>query len=191
MQHEEAHRDHFYLPAFSFWPASMQTFAANVAAASVPFVPGTAARSSQAAASLRGTWDSDVANQHGIADAAEIGGSETFAHGVSNPLYLTLVNAIRTTVLPPAPRGLAAASTTPTSSTLTWTAADARIVNAIDIERRTAGGAWTPVAAGLPPGTVTLTDSSLTRATRYEYRAVAVGTAGRSTGVTIRVRTTP
>jgi hypothetical protein len=190
-RHEEAHRDHFYLPAFGFWPASMGTFATNTAAATVPFAPGTAATKAQAAAVAKPGFDTDVGTQHGVADAAEIGGSETFAHGVSNPMYTALIAAIRASVRPPALQGLASAGTTSTATTLTWTPGDPAIVNTIDVERRTGSGAWTVVAAGLAPATGTFTDTTLTAGGRFQFRVVAVGTAGRTPGRVVNVRAAP
>ncbi|TDN90936.1 hypothetical protein [Microbacterium sp. BK668] len=189
-RHEEAHRDHFYLPAFGFWPASMQVFANNVWGTPVPFAPGTAERPSQARASRKAAWDADVATQHGVADAAEIGGSEAYAHGVvSNPLYVALVAAIRATVRPPAPLAVAAAGTTATSTTLSWTPGNPVIVTGVDVERRIGSGPWTVVAAGLAPASGGFTDATLATGTRYSFRVVALGAAGRSASAAVRVRT--
>lgn len=190
-RHEEAHRDHFYLPVHGFWPASMATFATNTAAVTVPFAPGTAASAAQAKTLAKAGIDADIAAQHGVADAAEIGGSETFAHGISNPFYVALVAAIRASVRPPPLTALAAGATTSTSTTLTWTPGDPVIVTAVDVQRRLSGGPWTTVVAGLAPATGNFTDATLTPAGRFRYRVVAVGAAGRAPSREIQVRTGP
>lgn len=189
--HEEAHRDHFYLPAHGFWPASMATFATNTAAVTVPFAPGTAATAAQAKTLAKAGMDADVAAQHGVADATELGGAETFAHGVSNPFYVALVAAIRASVRPPPLAALGSGATTSTSTTLTWTPGDPVIVTGVDVQRRLPGGSWTTIAAGLAPATGNFTDATLTPAGRFRFRVVAVGAAGRAPSREIRVRTGP
>ena len=124
------------------------------------------------------------------ADAAEIASAETFAHGVSNPMYTALIAAIRASVRPPAPTGLTATATGPTSVDLGW-AQDATLVTSLTIERRTGSGPWSVVAAGLAAATVAHSDGGLTANTRYTYRLSAQGAAGASPLRTVRVRTPP
>ena len=47
-----------------------------------------------AIAARQAAWQTSVNSFHGQADQAEIGGSEVACHGVSNPLYTALINAI-------------------------------------------------------------------------------------------------
>jgi hypothetical protein len=188
--HEEAHRDHFYLPAHAFWDANMDTFAAAVAGATVTFDPAIARKSSQVIKAQKPGWKTAIDAQHNAADAAEIATAETFAHGVSNPHYTTLVNAIRATVKPPAPTGLTATASGPTSVDLGW-AQDAAIVTSFVLERRTGSGPWAVVAPAIPAASLAHTDGGLTANTKYTYRISAQGAAGGSSTRTVKVRTPP
>ena len=186
--HEQAHVDHFYLPAHGFWPPTMRTFEAGVTAGSVNFHPTTARSPSQVLRAQEAGWRTAIDAQHSSADAAEIPSSETFAHGVSNPMYTALIANIRATVRPPAPTNLAAAATGPTSVVLTWTQ-DATLATSLVLERRAAGGPWVPIAPALAAASVAFTDAAATAGTRYTYRLSAVGPAGASPRTTARVRT--
>lgn len=190
LAHEHAHVDHFYLPAHGFWPPNMNAFAATVAGAPVAFDPATARNSRQVIAAQRPGWKTAIEAQHAAADAAEIASAETFAHGVSNPMYTGLIASIRATVRPPAPTGLAATAIGPTSVNLGW-AQDATLVTSFVLERRTGSGPWTVAAAGLPPASVAHVDGGLSPNTRYTYRLSAQGASGASPVRTLRVRTTP
>ncbi len=193
--HEQAHVDHFYTDP-AFWPKSMKDFQDEIAAASVAFDPGAPKTSTGAGviADKRPTWQGRADFFHGQADAAEIPGSETYAHGVSNPQYTVLLNSIKDTVVPPAPTGLAVAPVGRNGATLTWTR-DAANETGFEIQRIESGffgplfSSWVtlaPVAAA----PLTFTDSGLKPATKYTYRVAAKGVAGNSAFSTERSATT-
>ena len=185
--HEQAHVDHFYLPAHGFWPPAMRAFEAAVQGVTVNFDPATARRSSQVITAQRPGWRTDIDTRHGAADAAEIPSSETFAHGVSNPMYTALIASIRATVRPPSPTGFRA-TPGPGSVTLNWTQ-DVTLATGLALERRIGNGPWVPIAPALAPATVTFTDGGLAAGSRVTYRLTAQGAAGPSRGVTVRART--
>jgi len=97
--HEQAHVNRFY--SAPFWGASMTTFETNVENRLTPFHPTTANTAAKVMATGDPILKADAAAQHGVADAAEIGGSEPAAHGVSNPMYTALLAAIVAAVRPP------------------------------------------------------------------------------------------
>jgi len=183
--HEQAHVDRFYTGA-AFWPAAMGRFETTVETTRVPFDPATARTGPQVTAARRAGFQTSADTEHGVADAAEIGGSEPVAHGVSNPMYTALLAGIVAAVRPPAPTGLTA---TPgaTSVTLNWALA-AGVTTGSVVERATGRGGFTQVIA-LGPGVLTFTDGGLAAGTRFRYRVSAVGTAGRSAAASVTART--
>ena len=121
-----------------------------------------------------------IDGQHAAADAAEIGGSEVFAHGQSNPMYSTLIAQIAAHFRPLAPSGLAAAATGPTNVNLTW------VHNACNdteyrVYRARGRGGFTKIAT-LPAGSVAFTDNlaGLAGGTDFRYKVTAAGVAGES-----------
>jgi hypothetical protein len=178
--HEQAHVDRFYTDA-AFWPAAMDRFETTVEATSVAFNPST-----PAAASVGGVLKANKAafktaadTEHGAADAAEIGGSEAAAHGVSNPMYTTLIAAIRDSVAPPAPTGLTAAAAGADSATISWTVPTTANETGFVVERRGRRGGFVEVGQAAV-GDRTFTDTGLTAGERLSYRVRAVGAAGNS-----------
>lgn len=119
--------------------------------------------------------------QHAAADAAEIGGSETFAHGQSNPMYTTLIAQIAAHFRPLAPTGLAAVALGAGAGVqLNW------VHNACNeteyrVFRRRGKGAFARVAT-LPAGTITFTDNlaGMADGTDFAYFVTAAGVAGES-----------
>lgn len=189
--HEEAHVSHFYnTPAF--WPAQMAAFEAEVEALNINFKPSSANTRVPKTVlhSQRANWRTRVAHFHGLADAAEIPTSEVFCHGVSNPMYTTLLANIINTVAPPAPTNLVAAATSPNTVSLTWNHNHVNETGFI-IERRQSGGRYTPIAnVGTPPAP--FVDVGLTPNTRYRYRIAAIGQAGSSpVSSRVKVQTPP
>lgn len=190
LAHENAHVDHFYNPAFGFWPTSVNAFETTVSGLSVPFDPATARTSAQVMAAQRAGWRTAIDGQHNSADAAEIGSAEAHCHGVvSNPMYTALIADIRATVRPPNPTGVRVTATAADSVALAW-AQDATLANGFQVERRTGAGPFVVVAAGLPVGALTFADAGLSADTRFTYRVRALGAAGGSSGATARARTT-
>lgn len=163
--HEQAHVDRFY--SAPFWGASMTTFETKTEDLRTPFQPTTANTATNVMATLDPILKADVAAQHGIADAAEIGGSEPAAHGVSNPMYTALLAAIVAGVRPP-PAATVAATPAQTSVVLTWTQV-AGVTNGTLIERSIASGAFAP-AVTVASGVLTFTDAGLAASTRVRYR---------------------
>lgn len=189
--HEEAHVTHFYNDP-TFWPAQMAAFEAEVEALTVDFDPANATTRTANAVlrSQRATWRTRSDHFHGAADAAELPTSETFCHGVSNPMYTTLLANIINTVAPPRPRNLAAVATSPTTVDLTWLQ-DHVTETGFVIERRQGRGPFSPIATvGIPPAL--FTDTGLLANTSYTYRVAATGPAGSSpVSRTVTVRTPP
>lgn len=105
-RHEEAHVEHFYSP--TYWFDAMDRFERDdVEAASVSVVydcnDADTTTGAGAVSKLRATWDTAITNRHSAADAAEIPSSETYSHGVSNPLYVPIRNQIPTASPTPTP----------------------------------------------------------------------------------------
>lgn len=172
-----------------FWGASMTTFETNVENRLTPFHPTTANTAAKVMATGDPILKADAAAQHGVADAAEIGGSEPAAHGVSNPMYTALLAAIVAAVRPP-PAATVAAAPAQTSVVLTWTQV-AGVTNGALIERAAGNGAFAP-AGTVAGGVLTFTDAGLTANTRVRYRVTARGNGAlNATGVAIATRTTP
>lgn len=95
--HEEAHVTHFY--SATFWLAHMGLFeSTDVEGATITVVfdcnDNTTMTPTAAVTRMTPTWDANIATRHTNADNAEIGTSEQFAHGVSNPQYAPIRNAI-------------------------------------------------------------------------------------------------
>ena len=178
--HEQAHVDRFYDDP-AFWPAAMTRFEATVEGTSVAFDPAD-----KAAASIAGVkkandaaFKTAIDTEHGAADAAEIGGSEPAAHGVSNPMYTALLAAIRDTVVPPKPTGTTATPGAGAAVTITWTATTANETG-FEIERRVgATGAFTSVGT-VTAADRTFTDATLAAGTKATYRVRAQGVKGNS-----------
>lgn len=182
LAHENAHVAHFYSPPF--WEAFMHTAetATEAAANNVNVDHTNATTMSESAVLTAGA----VANQavfdaqHAAADAAEIGGSEVFAHGQSNPMYATLVAQIAARFRPLAPTTLAAVAGGPASVNLAWTH-NACNETEYRVYRRRQGGAFTRVAT-LPAGSVAFTDAlaGMAAGTNFTYVVTAAGVAGES-----------
>jgi hypothetical protein len=182
LAHENAHVAHFYSPPF--WEAFMRIAETTIEGApnNVNVDHTVAATMSEAAVVTAGT----VANQatldaqHAAADAAEIGGSEVFAHGQSNPMYATLVAQISARFKPLAPTVLAAVAGGPTNVALTWTH-NACNDTEYRVYRRRRTGAFTKIAT-LPAGSVAFTDTlaGLAGNTDFTYVVTAAGVAGES-----------
>ena len=123
-----------------------------------------------------------IDGQHAAADAAEIGGSEIFAHGQNNPMYATLIAQIAARFRPLAPTGLAAAAVAggTASVNLTW-AHNACNETEYRVYRRRRGGAFTKIAT-LPAGSVSFTDAlaGMAAGTDFTYFVTAAGVAGES-----------
>jgi len=189
--HEEAHVTHFYNDP-TFWPAQMAAFEAEVEGLTINFDPAKAATQTTDAVfrSQRATWRTRADHFHGVADAAELPTSETFCHGVSNPMYTALLANIINTVAPPAPRNLAAVATSPTSVNLTWVQDHVNETSFV-IERRQGAGPFTPIATvGVPPAV--FADTGVQANTSFTYRIAAIGPAGSSpVSRTVTVRTPP
>jgi len=185
--HEQAHVDHFYLPAHVFWPPAMRAFEGVVSGTNVNLNPATANSPSQVLRAQQAAWNTDITARHGGADAAEIGSSETFAHGVSNPMYTALIASIRGSVRPPAPGSLPATAAGAGSITLNWTQ-DQALTTGFVLERRAGRGPFTVIVPAVPAATRTFTDTGLAAGTRFTYRLVATGTAGRSAAATVTRR---
>jgi hypothetical protein len=182
LAHENAHVAHFYSPPF--WEAFMRTAETNIEAAAnnVNVDHTNAATMSEAAVVTGGAVanQATINGQHAAADAAEIGGSELFAHGQSNPMYTTLVAQIAARFRPLAPTGLAAVATGPTNVNLNW------VHNACNdteyrVFRRRGRGAFSRIAT-LPAGSVAFTDNlaGLAGGTDFAYFVTAAGVAGES-----------
>jgi len=95
--HEQAHVDHFYSTAF--WLNYMGLFESDDVEATSVFVvfdcnDTTTTTGVAAVSKLTPTWNTAVTNQHNAADTAEFMTSEAYAHGVSNPQYGPIRNAI-------------------------------------------------------------------------------------------------
>ncbi len=95
--HEEAHVSHFY--SASFWLNQMGLFESNDVEASTVSVifnctDSTTTTGTAAVTKITATLDTAITNRHNAADTAEIPSAETFAHGVSNPQYAPIRNAI-------------------------------------------------------------------------------------------------
>lgn len=118
--------------------------------------------------------------EHANADAAEIPGSEPFAHGQSNPMFLTLIAQIGARFRPLAPTGLVAAATGPTTVQLDW-ADNACNETEYRVFRRRGTGPFAQIAT-LPAGTITFTDTTagLAGNTDFGYVVTAFGVAGES-----------
>lgn len=177
--HEQAHVDRFYLDP-AFWPASMALFETTVETTAADFDPTKPAAASAAGVRTANmaAWEAAVTTEHNAADAAEIGGSEVAAHGVSNPMYTALLAAIRNTVVPPAPTGFAAATGGGGSVTVTWAVTVANETGFV-IERRVGKGAFTAVGA-VGAAARTFTDAGLPVGTKATYRVRAAGVKGNS-----------
>lgn len=184
--HEQAHVDRFYSAAF--WDAAMTRFETTLETATVVFDPAAARTSGQVRTSQTPVFTTSVTNEHNAADAAEIGGSEVVAHGVSNPMYTALLTAVRAAVRPPGPTGPAAAPGQH-NVVLTW-AQDATVTNGATVERSVDGHPFAPAGA-VGAGVLTLNDNGLPANTRVRYRIRALGTAGPSAPVLVNTRTTP
>jgi len=182
LAHENAHVAHFYSPPF--WEAFMRTAETTIegAASNVNVDHTNAATLSETAVVGAGaaTNQATIDAQHAAADAAEIGGSEVFAHGQSNPMYTTLIAQVSARFRPLAPTVLAAAATGPASVNLTWTH-NACNDTEYRVYRRRRGGAFTRIAT-LPAGSVAFTDTlaGLTGNTDFTYTVAAAGVAGES-----------
>jgi hypothetical protein len=182
LAHENAHVAHFYSPPF--WEAAMRTAETTVEAAAnnVNVDHINAATMSEAAVVAAGAVanQATIDGQHAAADAAEIGGSEVFAHGQSNPMYATLVAQIAARFRPLAPTVLAAAAPGPGSVNLTWTH-NACNETEYRVYRRRRGGAFTKIAT-LPAGSVAFTDAlaGMAAGTDFTYFVTAAGVAGES-----------
>jgi hypothetical protein len=177
--HEEAHVTHFYTFA-AFWPNAMQAFQTEVEAMTVAFDPADPNTLTAAAviAAQKPTWQTKADTHHQAADAAEIAGSEAYAHGVSNPMYTALITSIKDTVVPPAPTALTATATAPDSTSLSWNFSHANETGFV-IQRRHGTGGWTN-AGNAAVGATTFSESGLTAQTHYSYRVAATGAAGNS-----------
>jgi hypothetical protein len=96
--HEETHVSHFYSDAY--WLHYMGLFESqDVENDNSVFViydcsDGTTTSGSAAVNKMTPTWDQQVAARHNAADAAEIPGSEVYCHGISNPMYVPIHDAI-------------------------------------------------------------------------------------------------
>lgn len=182
LAHENAHVAHFYSPPF--WEAFMRTAETTVEAAAnnvnvdhtnVATMSETAVVAAGAAAN-----QATIDGQHAAADAAEIGGSEVFAHGQSNPMYATLVAQIAARFRPLAPTTLAAVAGGPASVNLAWTH-NACNETEYRVYRRRRGGAFTKIAT-LPAGSAAFTDAlaGMAGGTDFTYFVTAAGVAGES-----------
>jgi hypothetical protein len=184
LAHENAHVAHFYSPPF--WEAFMRAAETTVEAAAnnVNVDHTNAATMSEAAVVTAGAAanQATIDGQHAAADAAEIGGSEIFAHGQNNPMYATLIAQIAARFRPLAPTGLAAAAVVggPASVNLTW-AHNACNETEYRVYRRRRGGAFTKIAT-LPAGSVAFTDAlaGMAAGTDFTYFVTAAGVAGES-----------
>jgi hypothetical protein len=95
--HEQAHVNHFY--SATYWLSYMGLFESNdVEASTVSVVydcnDATTTTGTAAVAKMTPTWDTQITQRHNDADNAEQPGSEQYAHGVSNPEYVPIWNAI-------------------------------------------------------------------------------------------------
>jgi hypothetical protein len=182
LAHENAHVARFYSPPF--WEAFMRTAETTIEAApnNVNVDHTNAATMSEAAVVAAGAVanQATIDGQHAAADAAEIVGAETFAHGQSNPMYTTLIAQIAARFRPLAPTALAAVATGPTSVNLTWTH-NACNDTEYRVYRRRRGGAFTRIAT-LPAGSAAFTDTlaGLAGGTDFTYFVTAAGVAGES-----------
>ena len=180
--HENAHVARFYSPPF--WEAFMRVAETNIEAPAsnvnvdhtVPATLSDTAVVTANAAAHQAILDAEHAN----ADAAEIPGSEPFAHGQSNPMFITLNAQIAARFRPLAPTTLTAAATGPTAVQLDW------VDNACNeteyrVYRRRGRGAFAQIAT-LPAGTITFTDTTagLAGNTDFGYVVTAFGVAGES-----------
>jgi hypothetical protein len=182
LAHENAHVSHFYSPPF--WEAFMRIAETTVEGApnNVNVDHTVAATMSEAAVVAAGAVANQATldTQHAAADAAEIGGSEVFSHGQSNPMYATLVAQIGARFKPLAPSALAAVAGGPTNVALTW-AHNACNDTEYRVYRRRATGAFAKIAT-LPAGSVAFTDTlaGLAGNTDFTYAVAAAGVAGES-----------
>jgi hypothetical protein len=95
--HENAHVSHFY--SASYWLNYMGLFESqDVESSSVNVVfdcnDSNTTTGTAAVASKTSSWNTAIANRHNAADQAEGPTAETYAHGVSNPEYVPIRNAI-------------------------------------------------------------------------------------------------
>lgn len=182
LAHENAHVAHFYSPPF--WEAFMRVAETTVeAVANNVNVDHTNAATLNEATVLTAAAvanQTTIDAQHVAADAAEIGGSEVFAHGQSNPMYTTLVAQIAARFRPIAPTVLVAAAAGPTNVNLTWTH-NACNETEYRVYRRRQRGAFTRIAT-LPAGAVAFADNlaGLAGGTDFTYFVTAAGVAGES-----------
>ena len=176
LAHENAHVAHFYSPPF--WEAFMRTAETTIEAPAnnvnvdhtIPATMSEAAVITAAAAANQATIDA----QHAAADAAEIGGSEVFAHGQSNPMYATLVAQIAARFRPLAPTTLAAVAAAG-GVNLAWTH-NACNDTEYRVYRRRGRGAFTRIAtlpAGRPRSPTTWREWPLERTSRMWSRRQA------------------
>jgi hypothetical protein len=182
LAHENAHVAHFYSPPF--WEGFMRVAETTIeAAANNVNVDHTNAATMSEAAVVAGGAVANQATidaQHAAADAAEIGGSEVFAHGQSNPMYSTLVAQVGARFKPLAPTVLAAVAAGGPSVNLTWTH-NACNETEYRVYRRRARAAFAKIAT-LPAGSVAFTDAlaGMAAGTDFTYFVTAAGVAGES-----------
>ena len=182
LAHENAHVAHFYSPPFweNFMRVAENTIEAPANNVNVDHTNAATMSEAAVVAGAAAANQATIDGQHAAADAAEIGGSEVFAHGQSNPMYATLIAQIAAHFRPLAPSGLAAAATGPTNVNLTW------VHNACnDTEYRvyrSRGRAGFTKIATLPAGSVAFTDNlaGLAGNTDFRYAVAAAGVAGES-----------
>ena len=115
-------------------------------------------------------------------------GGSSESHGTTTPPDTTTTPP--TPTIPAAPTGLAVASTSASSVTLTWTRNSSNETG-FQVERSSGGAGTFGLLTTTAAGATTYSDTALTANTLYNYRIRAVGAAGTSGYSNVASLTTP